>query len=85
MFQTILNFIEPPVQRHFLVDNITVLTLEVSERITHQLFTHIFRIILQEKLGYAQVRIAEYHDYDAFDITERMDCLVQDEDKNTIP
>ncbi|XP_017773040.1 PREDICTED: uncharacterized protein LOC108560102 isoform X2 [Nicrophorus vespilloides] len=51
------------------------ITLEVSPRITHQLSTHIFRILLQEKLGYSRVKIVEYKDYDTDVLLDRMNCI----------
>lgn len=44
------------------------ITLEVSDRVTHQLATHVYKIILQEVLGYSRVRIV--HKDDDFNVTK---------------
>lgn len=49
------------------------ITLEVSNRVTHQLMTYVFKIFLQEVVGYANVavRFKEDHFYDR-EVIERL-------------
>lgn len=58
---------------HFQEETLPV-RLETSRRITHQIATNIFRIFLEEALGYSDVRIIEKDDH--FSRSEAVDRLV---------
>lgn len=49
------------------------ITLEISHRITHQLSTNVFKIFLQEVLGYPKVEIVKEENY--FEIMEVIERL----------
>ena len=42
------------------------LTLGTSDRVTHRLVTHVFKIFLREVLGYPDVRIVEAREPNVF-------------------
>ena len=51
----------------------TELVIEVSERVTHQILTEIFRIHIMEYLGYYKVRVV--HFADDMNLTNRLETL----------
>ena len=64
--------IEP--KRHFYYkgDSLTI-TIETSNRASHQLVSHILRILLQEALGYAKVEIrGGYNSLNATEVLNRL-------------
>lgn len=53
------------------------ITLEVSHRITHQLTTNVFKIFLQEVLGYPKVEIVRQENH--FQVVEAIERLAGEE------
>lgn len=51
-------------KRYFYVGDQTVdIRLEISDRLSHQLITHVLRIILQDVMGYVNVSMVKTIEY----------------------
>lgn len=77
-YEKCLNIPDPGVTRYpYHKNSPFTIKIDTSNRITHQLSSHVFRIFLHEVLGYSRVEVSYYDDY--FNVLSTVDRLSESE------